>query len=126
MKIRVFVAVAGAIAAIGLAVVPAEATPESGAPVRHACGVAHGNVATCFAEFRGSDGKAKADATGPQGLTPAQIAAAYNLPIQHGFTQTIAIADAFDDPRAESDLAVFRKQFRLPACTTANRCFRKI
>jgi hypothetical protein len=41
-------------------------------------------VATCFAEIRGNGNgvNAKANTTGPHGLTPAQIAAAYNLPIQ--------------------------------------------
>lgn len=126
MKTGFLAAAIGAIAAVGLAVVPAAATSASGVSLRHACAAAQGNVATCFAEFRGTGGNARADSSGPQGLTPTQIAAAYNLPIQHGFTQTIAIVDAFDNPRAESDLAVFRKQFGLPACTTANRCFRKI
>jgi subtilase family serine protease len=40
--------------------------------------------------------------------------------------QKIAIVDAFDDPNAESDLAVYRSQFGLPPCTTANGCFRKV
>jgi subtilase family serine protease len=43
-----------------------------------------------------------------------------------GSNQTIAIVDAFDDPKAESDLAVYRAQFGLPPCTTANGCFKKV
>jgi subtilase family serine protease len=39
---------------------------------------------------------------------------------------TVAIVDAYDDPHAESDLAVYRARFKLPACTTANGCFRKV
>jgi subtilase family serine protease len=31
-----------------------------------------------------------------------------------------------DDPNAEADLAHYRAQFGLPACTTANGCFRKV
>jgi hypothetical protein len=38
----------------------------------------------------------------------------------------VAVVDAFDDPRAESDLATYRSTFGLPACTTANGCFRKV
>jgi subtilase family serine protease len=38
----------------------------------------------------------------------------------------VAIVDAYDDPTAEADLAVYRSQFGLPACTTANGCFRKV
>src|SRR5262249_38108901 len=34
--------------------------------------------------------------------------------------------DAFDDPTAEADLASWRAQYGLPACTAANGCFRKI
>jgi subtilase family serine protease len=55
------------------------------------------------------------------------LQSAYNLPSSTaGSGQTIAIVDAFDDPKAESDLAVYRSQFGLPACTTANGCFRKV
>ena len=39
---------------------------------------------------------------------------------------TIGIVDAYDDPNAESDLAVYRTQYGLPPCTTANGCFRKV
>jgi hypothetical protein len=39
--------------------------------------------------------------------------------------QTIAIVDAYDNPNAESDLAVYRSQFGLPACSSANGCFVK-
>jgi len=38
----------------------------------------------------------------------------------------VAIVDAYDDPAAESDLAVYRSTYGLPACTTANGCFRKV
>jgi subtilase family serine protease len=34
--------------------------------------------------------------------------------------------DAYDDPTAEADLGVYRSQFGLPACTTANGCFTKV
>ena len=34
--------------------------------------------------------------------------------------------DAFDDPTAEADLGVYDEQFGLPACTSANGCFRKV
>src|SRR5581483_8360822 len=39
---------------------------------------------------------------------------------------TVAIVDAYDDPTAESDLATYRAQYGLPACTTANGCFHKV
>jgi subtilase family serine protease len=64
--------------------------------------------------------------SGPTGYGPADLRAAYSLAATGGAGQTIAIVDAFDDPNAESDLAVYRSTFGLPACTTANGCFRKI
>jgi outer membrane protein assembly factor BamB len=74
---------------------------------------AHGNPAATLA---------------PTGLSPAQIKSVYNFPTSStaGFGQTIAIVDAYDDPTAESDLAVFSSQFGLPPCTTANGCFSKV
>jgi subtilase family serine protease len=38
----------------------------------------------------------------------------------------VAIVDAFDDPNAEADLGVYRAQFGIAACTTANGCFKKV
>ncbi|GAC1652149.1 MAG: hypothetical protein NVS4B3_13950 [Gemmatimonadaceae bacterium] len=65
--------------------------------------------------------------TSPTGYVPADLQAAYVLPSgTAGSGQTIAIVDAYDDPNAESDLAVYRSQFGLPPCTTSNGCFRKI
>jgi subtilase family serine protease len=63
----------------------------------------------------------------PSGYRPADIQAAYNLPSKTaGFFQTIAIVDAYNDPKAESDLAVYRSTFSLPPCTTANGCFLQV
>jgi hypothetical protein len=61
-------------------------------------------------------------------LTPQLLHEAYALPTETvpAATQTIALIDAFDDPSAEADLAVFDQQFGLPACTSANGCFRKV
>lgn len=61
----------------------------------------------------------------PAGFGPGDLQSAYNLP-SAGSTTTVAIVDAFDDPTAESDLAVYRQQYGLPPCTTANGCFKKI
>ncbi|MGH3509944.1 MAG: carboxypeptidase regulatory-like domain-containing protein [Nocardioidaceae bacterium] len=58
-------------------------------------------------------------------LGPAQIQDAYNLP-GSGAGETVAVVDAFGYANAESDLAVFRSYYGLPACTTANGCFTKV
>jgi subtilase family serine protease len=60
------------------------------------------------------------------GLTPADLRAAYKLPAKGGKGITVGIVDAYDHPKAESDLKVYRSAFKLPACTTANKCFRKV
>ena len=36
------------------------------------------------------------------------------------------IVDALNDPNAAADLAVYRSQFGLPACTVANGCFKQL
>jgi hypothetical protein len=61
------------------------------------------------------------------GYDPADLRSAYNLPsASAGSGQTVAIVDAFDDPKAESDLGVYRARYGLPECTTANGCFKKV
>ncbi len=64
----------------------------------------------------------------PGFLTPALLHSAYELPAEtsQGAAQTIAVVDAFDDPTAEADLAVYDRHWGLPSCTTENGCFRKV
>ncbi len=63
---------------------------------------------------------------GPTGYGPTQIQSAYKLSGLSSGGRTVAIVDAFDDPRAESDLATYRKTYGLAPCTTANGCFKKV
>jgi subtilase family serine protease len=44
----------------------------------------------------------------------------------NGAGKTVAIVDAYDDKTAENDLGVYRVQFGLAPCTTANGCFKKV
>lgn len=62
----------------------------------------------------------------PSGYGPADLQSAYALPAAAGAGATVAIIDAYDDPKAESDLAAYRSQYGLPPCTTANGCFSKV
>ncbi len=63
----------------------------------------------------------------PQGYGPADLAAAYSIPAHGpGDGKIVAIVDANDSPDVESDLAMYRSTFGLPACTTANGCFIKL
>ena len=64
---------------------------------------------------------------GPAGFHPTDLSAAYGLPSATGGAgQTVYIVDAYHYPNAEADLAIYRAQFGLPACTTANGCFRQV
>jgi subtilase family serine protease len=91
------------------------------------CAPQPAGYASCDAKVV-TDGKGAPLATaGPRGYWPADLQRAYALPSSTAGTgQTIAIVDAYDAPSAESDLAVYRSQFGLPPCTTANGCFRKV
>jgi subtilase family serine protease len=62
----------------------------------------------------------------PSGYGPSSLRSAYNLTASGSSSETIAIVDAFNDPTAEADLGVYRSQFGIAACTTANGCFRKV
>jgi subtilase family serine protease len=62
----------------------------------------------------------------PSGYGPADIQSAYGLAGLRSGGRTVAIVDAYDDPTAEADLGVYRSQYGLTACTTANGCFRKV
>jgi subtilase family serine protease len=63
---------------------------------------------------------------GPSGYGPTQFRTGYNLTATGSSSTTIGIVDAYDDPNIESDLGVYSTQFGLPACTTANGCFKKV
>jgi subtilase family serine protease len=94
----------------------------------HACEQAAPGFARCLAIILKPTGIHSAIlTTTPAGLTPNDLQHAYHLPsTTAGKGQTIAIVDAYDDPQAESDLAVYRSTFGLPPCTRANHCFKKV
>ena len=93
------------------------------------CGAAGKGEFTCFALHR-DDIKATRGIRPlvdlPAGFGPADLQSAYALPANGGAGATVAIVDAYDDPTAEADLAIYRQQYGLPPCTTANGCFSKI
>jgi subtilase family serine protease len=63
----------------------------------------------------------------PSGYGPATLQAAYALPSSSaGSGQTVAIVDAYNDPNAAADLAVYRSQYGLSACTVASGCFTQV
>ncbi len=130
--------IATGVAAVALASLSAVSAASASTPTavqpfaagKHAIPTCSGPVAgqaRCFAQALANAGQNKpALSAGPSGLNPADIQSAYKLAGLSGGGRTVAIVDANDDPNAESDLAVYRSQFGLPACTTANGCFKKL
>ncbi|MEZ0067283.1 subtilase family serine protease [Streptacidiphilus sp. MAP12-20] len=62
----------------------------------------------------------------PSGFGPGDLLSAYNIPANGGAGQTVAIVDAYNDPNAAADMATYRAQYGLPACTVASGCFKQV
>ena len=107
----------------------AAAHTKSAADVVHQCGTPRPGQFACMAlrrtDVHGKKGVQPHAAT-VDGFGPADLQSAYALPADGGAGQTVAIVDARDDPSAEADLAVYRQQYGLPACTSASGCFQKV
>lgn len=58
----------------------------------------------------------------PQGYGPSDLQSAYNLDVSTSVQATIGIAAAYGYANIETDLAAYRSQFGLPACTIASGC----
>ncbi|MDH6489044.1 S53 family peptidase [Streptomyces sp. SAI-127] len=111
-----------------------DATPEKGYAACNALRVTGGTTAFMEkqAALKGMTAKTlKPNATSatPTGYGPSDLQSAYGLTAasaSNGSGETIAIVDAYDDPNAAADLATYRSYYGLPACTTANGCFKKV
>ena len=103
----------------------ADTARDNGLSVEPSCSAPKKNEYACFA-LRRTDLATAKRASEPAGYGAADLRGAYDLPAGGGAGQTVAIVDAYDDPNAEPDLAVYRQQYGLPACTTDNGCFRKV
>src|SRR5947209_8285198 len=70
---------------------------------KNVCGPPSANHARCHAQVVTEEGSAKPLATTSYryGYSPADLRSAYLLPSTGGAGHTIAIVDAYDDPRAE-------------------------
>lgn len=74
----------------------------------------------------GRDRRVTSDAVAPVGFGAGDLASAYKIPSAYAGSErpTVAIIDAYGYPNLESDLATYRAQYGLPACTTADGCLR--
>lgn len=126
-KIIAALSLAALSAAIPLGVSTHASAAGNGAQYVHSCGPAATGDARCHAILLLHGNGMNQNASSPGGYNPADLRSAYNLPSSTaGSGQTVAIVDAYDDPNAEADLAVYRAHYGLPPCTSASGCFRKI
>jgi hypothetical protein len=141
------------LAAIALAVAPAawaetvEPLPEAEYTTRSACAAPTPGRAGCLAlqlipvtpealrrrhplgivrRASSASPASQTPAGGFLGLRPQDLHAAYSLPSSAPVAQTVALVDAYNDPRAEADLKTYDEEFGLPECTSANGCFKKV
>jgi Subtilase family len=116
------------VASAGAENASAPATPTV---LRAACQpVPRGHV-RCFALFTRQDAVNAAIARGasaadsaPAGWGAPDIESAYKLPAARHPGQTVAVVEAYSTPHLAADLAVYRKQYGLPACGTGSGCLR--
>ncbi|WP_328997780.1 carboxypeptidase regulatory-like domain-containing protein [Kribbella sp. NBC_00709] len=122
---------ASAVSASAVSPASAQGSAQVQHPTEADCGRPSGpGQAVCMAMHRTDVQPAKgrlAPHVVPGGYGPAALQSAYALPsATAGADRTVAIVDAYDDPTAEADLAIYRAQYGLPVCSTANGCFRKV
>ncbi len=61
------------------------------------------------------------------GFSPEDLRSAYDLAsVSAGSGETVAIVDAYNDPKAESDMGVYRSEEKVPPCTSADGCFTQV
>jgi subtilase family serine protease len=127
----------GALAVAGLTAQALTASGATAAPSPYTAGKHAARVcsdakakhtASCNAvKLVNPDGFAPAAAAPPAtGLTPTGLRDAYKLNGLSAGGRAVAIVDAYGYPNLERDLGVYRSQFGLSACTTANGCLKVI
>jgi hypothetical protein len=116
---------------------PAGAAPrQAGTPspfIRPPCAAVTAGTEQCLLAYRPQAAVNRAISAGqagpaarPQGWSPRAIRSAYKLRPRRHSRQTVAVSIAFNTPRLAHFLAVYRKHYRLPRCTAASGCFRKV
>ena len=116
----------------GVAPSAAVSTGSPAASIEAACPPPTPGTAECLALVRTGLSLSPAATVSPLATptapyTPANLQSAYSLPTgTEGSGLTVAVVDAYDLSNAESYLATYRSHFGLPACTTANGCFKRV
>jgi hypothetical protein len=91
--------------------------------VRQICAAPRPGQAQCMALLRtDAHGGASPDQSRLHAYNPANLESAYKLTRAsdiRGLGETVAVVDAYKDPNAARDLAVYRNAWKLPACDNA-------
>jgi len=119
-----------AVVAFGLASVASAGPVEKSGNTFHvaACGAVPAGFARCHAHIvtDAAGNAAESDGARISGFGPADLRSAYKITGNGKSKTVIALVDAFGYDNAEADLGVYRSNFSLPSCTTANGCFKKL
>jgi subtilase family serine protease len=122
LRVRLLWVAAAVVAISGIVAAPAGAVSQ-----RPVCpGPAAPDSANCHARVVTDSKGAPQVTAAPKGYGPTQFRGAYGLPSSAPAGQTIAIVDAYDDPKIASDLNAYSSQFGLPLCSSSNPCFQKV
>ena len=134
---RVAIAAGAALTVAGTLTAAAPAAAAPAPSMRRACPAVRPDTPRCLTLYapqtavnralaeKAAGKRVPAALTTPKGVGAGTIESAYKLPVTKGGTgQMVAIVDAFSTPHLASDLAVYRKQYGLPPCTTAGGCLR--
>jgi hypothetical protein len=111
------------------AAVPLVKASQSGRTAwRPACPAASPREERCFAWYAPQTSVNAALADGqpakPTGWGARSLESAYKLPVSADSSSTVAVVDAFSTPKLAAEVAAYRHQYGLPACTTASGCLR--
>jgi subtilase family serine protease len=99
---------------------------QAGPGYRHACATSHqAGVMSCMVLIRTGVRQHTAAAIGNKapvgsGYGPSSLISAYKLPAASKVLN-VAVVDAFNDPKAVSDLATYRSSWGLPKCNTSTK-----
>jgi hypothetical protein len=119
-----------AVAVTGAAAAPAAAAARPASEQRVCPPVAGQDACQAVYGPAGAAGRAFVPATAAvPGYGPASLRSAYGLARaarRRGRDETVAVVDAYADPLAAADLAVYRRHFGLGPCTTGSGCLRII
>jgi subtilase family serine protease len=106
---------------------------QPAAGMRAACAPARPGFARCYALWGPQATVNRAIAAGvtgaaatPKGWGAKNLESAYKLPVSRHPHQTVAVTIAYHTPHLAHYLAIYRKEYGLPACTSAGGCFRVV